>query len=447
MAARLHLHTPSDSANVLARVPFMPNAMLAVRRPIEYEPFSSAHWDDPYPVYRALREHSPVHWAPGAQLFCLSRHADVDYVLRHPELFSSRAMTAVMFENKRPELADVPSLLRLVVRGGVDASRFLQGPPDAIINADPPRHGELRGMVSRCFTPRSISAWEPRIRQLVNEFLVKLRAGEPFDVVAGLAVPLPVVVVTEMLGVEPEWRADFKRWAAGFITYATGAGRESRPMRQFFDILTEFRSYMRQLVEKRRREPREDLVSVLVDPTHEKLLDEEELFSFIHTLLLGGNETTTNLIGNAVAALLDHPDQLALVQSNPERIPGLVEETLRWESPVQFTLRTAVRDVEVADVCLPEGSNIALLLGAANRDERTFRDPDRFDVTRAPSPHRAFGFGIHTCLGAGLARLEARVALEEIVPLLPRMRRGDSRREFVDSLMMRGLARLPLVPR
>ncbi|WP_426752682.1 cytochrome P450 [Myxococcus sp. Y35] len=425
----------------------MSNALWAVRPQVEFEPFSSSHWDDPYPVYRALREQSPVHWAPKAKLFCLSRHADVDFVLRRPEQFSSRAMTAVMFENKRPALADVPSMLRLVLRGRVDVEKFFQGPPDAIINSDPPRHGELRGMVSRCFTPRAIAAWEPRIRQLVTEYLAPLRAGQPFDLVSGLSVPLPVVIVTEMLGVEPEWREDFKRWAAGFITYATGAGRESRSLREFFAILTEFRSYMRTLVEKRRREPREDLVSVLVDPAHAERLDEEELFSFIHTLLLGGNETTTNLIGNAAAALLDHPEQLALVLGAPERIPGLVEEALRWESPVQFTLRSAVEDVEVGGVCLPAGSSIALMLGAANRDERVFKEPDRFDVTRTPSPHRAFGFGIHHCLGAGLARLEARVALEELVPLLPGVRRADTRREYVDSLMMRGLTRLPLVPR
>ncbi len=425
----------------------MSNAQWGVRPRVEFEPFSSVHWEDPYPVYRALREHSPVHWAPHAKLFCVSRHADVDFVLRRPEQFSSRAMTAVMFENKRPELGDVPSLLRLVMRGRVDVQKFFQGPPDAIINADPPRHGGLRGMVSRCFTPRTIAAWEPRIRELVQEYLAPLRAGQPFDVVSGLAVPLPVVIVTEMLGVEPAWRADFKRWAAGFITYATGAGRDSRPMREFFDVLTEFRAYMRTLVEKRRREPTEDLVSVLVDPAQKEVLDDEELFSFIHTLLLGGNETTTNLIGNAVAALLDHPDQLALVQGAPEKIPGLVEEALRWESPVQFTLRSAVEDVDVGGVRLPAGSNLALLLGAANRDERAFTSPDTFDVTRTPSPHRAFGFGIHHCLGAGLARLEARVALEALVPLLPGVRRADARREYVDSLMMRGLARLPLVPR
>lgn len=236
----------------------MSNALWGVRPLVEFEPFSSVHWEDPYPVYRALREHSPVHWAPKAKLFCVSRHADVDFVLRRPEQFSSRAMTAVMFENKRPELGDVPSLLRLVVRGRVDVQKFFQGPPDAIINSDPPRHGALRGMVSRCFTPRTIASWEPRIRELVNECLAPLRAGQPFDVVSGLAVPLPVVIVTEMLGVEPEWRAEFKRWAAGFITYATGAGRDTRPMREFFDVLTEFRAYMRTLVEKRRREPKED---------------------------------------------------------------------------------------------------------------------------------------------------------------------------------------------
>lgn len=379
-------------------------------------------------------------------MFCLSRHADVEHVLRRPELFSSKAMTKVMFEDKRPGLADVPSLVRLIVRGRVDVKKFFQGPPEALINTDPPRHEELRGIISRCFTVRSVAAWEPRIREITRECLTRLRVDAPFDVVAELAGPLPVRVVTEMLGVEPEWRGEFKRCAAAFIAYATAAGRESRPMGEFFDVMADFRAYMRRLVALRRRAPRDDLISLLVDPSHGEILDEEGLFAFIYLLLLGGNETTTNLIGNAAAALLDHPEQLALVQAEPGRIAGLVEESLRWESPVQLTFRSTRSDVDVAGVRLPEGANIALLLGAANRDEHVFSEPDRFDVTRA-TPNRAFGLGIHHCLGAGLARLEAQVALEELVPALARMRRGGPRPRLVDSLMMRGLTQLQLVPR
>jgi cytochrome P450 len=204
--------------------------------------------------------------------------------------------------------------------------------------------------------------------------------------------------------------------------------------------------YLRGVIAERRRRPGDDLVSVIVaGQDGEATLSDLEVFQFALLLLVAGNETTTNLVGNAVQALLDHPDQLELVCESPALIPALVEEALRFDSPIQLLFRTATRDVEVAGVRIPAGAVVAPLLGAANRDERRFPDPDRFDVTRETQGHVAFGFGAHFCLGASLARLEAAAALGALVPHLPRLARADAGRPLVDSFLVRGVTRLELV--
>ena len=418
--------------------------------PIEYDPFSARWRSDPYPAYRELRDRAPVHWAPEAGVWCVSRHEDVLFVLKHPELFSSRAMFTMLMNGGQEEPPPLSwEVVRFVVlyalRTGMNPFSY----PKArnLIAEDPPVHEDLRDVVNRGFTPRRIADWEPRIREIVARQAAGLRAGGTFDVVADLAIPLPVTIIAEMLGVEPERRADFKRWSDAIIEAATGSGRVKPFDRAVLDTFCEFNAYLRKVIRRRRRMPADDLVStILARAPGGTSLSDVEVVIFVQLLLVAGNETTTNLIGNAVHALLDHPEQLERVYRDASLVPALVEEAVRYDAPVQMVFRKATRDVEVAGVRIPEGSVVAPLLGSANRDERRFAAPDAFDVTRDTRGHLGFGFGHHFCLGASLARLEAKAALEALVPELPRMQRRTAERELVDSFLVRGPARLELRP-
>jgi len=297
--------------------------------------------------------------------------------------------------------------------------------------------------VNRGFTPRQIADWEGRAREIVAGCVAKLHSGD-FDVVRDLAIPLPVTVIAEMLGIEPERRHDFKRWSDTVIDNATGAGRADPFGPVVLDAFAQMTTYVVRIARERRAQPADDLISQLVSIGGGEGLSPIELVQFVTLLLVAGNETTTNLIGNATAALLDHPDQLARVAADPSLLPGLVEEAVRFDSPVQLVFREALADAEIAGVRIPAGSIVVPLIGSANRDERRFPDPDRFDVVRNPQGHVGFGFGKHFCLGASLARLEAKVALEALVPELARMRRVEARVPRIDSFLVRGPSRLPL---
>jgi cytochrome P450 len=313
-----------------------------------------------------------------------------------------------------------------------------------LIAEDGERHTAMRNIVNRGFTPRRIAAWEGRAREIVAESMARLRAGGPFDLVEDLAIPLPVGIIAEMLGVEPTRLPDFKRWSDAMIDQATGAGRADPFTPRIMDAAVELLSYLRKIAEARRRHPADDLVSAIVaEQDGATALSIREVVQFAMLLLVAGNETTTNLIGNAVTALLDHPGELERVARDPSLVPGALEETLRYDPPVQILFRTATQDVELAGTRIPKGAYVAPLIGSANRDERRFPDPDRFDVTRDPQGHVAFGFGKHFCLGASLARLEARVALEALAPELPRLVR-EQPRELIDSFLVRGPRRLEL---
>jgi len=413
-----------------------------------YDPFAPDFWSNPYPAYRVLRDAAPVHRAPGSGAYCVSRYEDALAVLKQPESFSSRAMFTVMMNSGKegfpPLNWDVARFLLLFpLRLRMNPFAFQRA--RNLIADDPPVHGTLRNLVNRGFTPRRIAAWEPRIRELAAAQVDKLRRGQPFDVVHDLAIPLPVTIIAEMIGVEPERRLDFKRWSDAFIEGATGPGR-ARPFAPVFvDAILEFLVYLRSVVKRRRREPGDDLISaILAEEPGGSALSDIETLGFVQLLLVAGNETTTNLIGNAIQALLDHRDQLERVQRDVSLVPNVVEEVLRYEAPIQVVFRTATRDAEVSGTPIPAGSLVAVLLGSANRDERRFEDPDRFDVTRDPRGHLAFGFGEHFCLGSALARLEARAALEALVPELARLERTTAAREMVESFLVRGPRSLEL---
>ncbi len=418
--------------------------------PLAYEPFRPEHRADPYPRYRELRDAAPVHFAPEANVWCVSRYDDVQAVLRQDDVFSSRAMFMMLMNNGQEGMPRLSwPVLRFVARLFLRTrlNPFTFATARNLIAEDGERHRGLREIVNRGFTPRRIAAWEKRAREVVDTCLRDFDGRARFDLVAGLAIPLPVTIIAEMLGVEPERRADFKHWSDAIISNATGPGRATPYSDEFGTALIGLMRYVKRVARERRRAPAEDVISALVARQDgEEGLSDREVVQFIALLLVAGNETTTNLIGNATKALLRHPDALARVAADPSLVPRALEETLRFDAPIQLVFRLATREAQVAGTTIPAGAIVAALIGSANRDERRFPDPDRFDLDRDSQGHIAFGFGKHFCLGASLARLEARVALEALAPRLANLRLA-AEPEFVDSFLVRGPRRLELSAR
>ena len=393
------------------------------RSGIAYNPLAPRMARDPYPFYAELRARDPVHRSRLLDAWVFSRHADVDAILRDFRRFSSD-------QRKRD-----PRLRR--------RRRSLPMPEPTILVLDPPDHTRLRSLVNKAFTPRAVTALEARIRGMAGALL---DAADPagFDLMEALADPLPVMVIAEMLGVPPEDRAQFKTWSnqRARIIEPTVSGRELQIAQQASRSLD---AYFRTIIEARRSEPRDDIISALVHVEEAgDRLTEREMLGMLRLLLVAGNETTTNLIGNGVLALLRHPEQMRALRDDPGLIPTAVEELLRFDSPVQATLRLVLEDCEVNGFPLRRGDNAVLLNGAANHDPAAFDHPDRLDVRRGEVNHVAFGRGIHYCLGAPLARLEARVALEVLLERYAALRLLSDRPAFRQSIVLRGLDALPL---
>jgi cytochrome P450 len=412
---------------------------------LEFDPL--APMEDPYPVYRRLRDEAPVHHNAARRMWSVTRFDDVMHVLKTPEIFSSRAMFTMIMAGGREEMPPltfefIRFLWKIVTRVRLNPLEFFTA--RNLIAEDGERHSSMRAVVNRGFTPRQIASWEPRVRALVEECVAPLRRGEPFDVVSNLAIPVPVTIITEMLGIPSERFADFKRWSDHVIRMTTSADRDAlRFEPKNTDPILEFMATMRKLAQDRRANPRDDLISTIVaQQAGETALTNREVVQFVLLLLVAGNETTTNLIGNLTNALLEHPDQLRMVAADPRRIPELVDEGLRYDSPVQVVFRTALQDTEIRGVRIPKGDFVAVFLGSANRDERRFADPDRLDIDRDLQGFPGFGFGKHFCLGASLARLETRIAFEALVPELLRLERADSAIAHIDSFLVRGPKRL-----
>jgi len=416
---------------------------------IRYTPFSEEVRANPYPFYATLRQHAPVYFVEGLGAWAVARHEDVRFILSHPELFSSDAMRTMFISSKLgPDAAADPETAE---RMFAIASALPFTPEEMIqarnlISTDPPQHEAMRKIVSRGFTPRRIASYAERVRDVVDACMGTLRRGGAFDLVADLAIPVPTVIIAEMLGVEPERHADFKRWSDLVISQSTGSGRgRSFAETGYVEMIREFSHYLLSIIEARRRNPGDDLVTTLIVAQEEGgTLTPMEVVIFSLLLLVAGNETTTNLIGNAVNVLLDHPDQLGLVCNNRALLPNVIEEIVRYEGPIQFFFRRTCEEVTLAGTKLPANAIIMPLLGSANRDEAQFANPDVFDITRDASGHLGFGLGAHYCLGAALARLEARIAIEALLDELPHLRRRSPTIEYADSFLVRGPHRLEL---
>jgi len=388
---------------------------------MDFNPLSPEVTANPYPYYAELRNKAPVIWLEPFQSWALSRYADVDFALRNPQIFSSSVFTAEALGDLNP-VPEVPWILDM----------------------NPPDHTRLRKLANKGFAPRLIRALEPRVRAITQDLIGALRSQPESDLVATLSGPLPTIVIAEMLGVEPERRDDFKVWSDDVVR-ATSRPTDEAERTEVRESLVGLRTYFEQMIERRRTEPGEDVISALVQAEEERdMLSAAEILALAVLILVAGNETTTNLIGNAVLTLLDHPDELAKVRADRSLVPALVEEVLRYNSPVQVIFRRTAQDVELEGGKIPAGQNVFLLLGSANRDERQFPEPDHFDVARNPQDHVAFGYGIHYCLGAPLARLEGRSALQALLFDCPPFRLAVERVAPIASLIVRGPQTLPL---
>jgi cytochrome P450 len=383
---------------------------------MQYNPFSAEAKADPYPFYAELRRDHPVYeFGP---FHMVSRYEDVLHVMKNHGLFSSTGMGETHVSGR---------------------------PVKTVVNTDPPDHTRLRNLVNRAFTPRMIADLEPRIREITSSLLDNVCEKGEMDLVADLAIPLPVTVIAEMLGVEPERQQDFKRWSDLVVAQVGFQGVFSTEERAEIEAeLQGFMEYFANAIEERRGNPKGDMISALVT-AHEQddALTSDEVLGFTAILLIAGNETTTNLLGNGMLALMKNPEQLDRVMADRSLIPNLVEETLRYDAPVQMLFRKTMAACEIAGVKIPEGAMVVPIFASANRDEQRYPEADRFDVTRDAGGHVAFGHGIHFCLGAPLARLEARIAFEAMFERLGKLRTAGAV-ERVDSFFLRGLSRMPL---
>jgi cytochrome P450 len=356
---------------------------------VSFDPFAPDVIADPYPHYRVLLDGAEPHHSQARDLWVLSRYEHVRSAARAHDRLSSAE--------------------------GIAYARFAL---PMMITLDPPDHTRLRRVVSRDFTPRAIESWRGMVERIVEGLVDDALARRHVDLATLACAPLPIMAIASVMGIPSEDHAEFKQWSDGVVEgfkLADEANLNAESTERILASIRSLHAYFHALFEARRQQPRDDLVSTLMTPKDGEALSADELFWFCFLLLVAGNETTTNLLGNLLLALLSEPSQLAQLRQRPELIPSAVEEGLRYDPPLQGFFRTATAPYRVASTDIPEGERVLLLFAAANRDPRQWTEPDRFDVTRQPGDHLAFGSGIHFCLGAPLARLEVASFLRHLL--------------------------------
>jgi cytochrome P450 len=391
-----------------------------------FNPFDADFRANPYPHFPALLDGPPRQLNLFMPTTLIARYDDVVAVLHDYERFTGR----------RPE---VPFRERIDPFGGAPT----------ILTADPPVHSRLRKLVSKAFTPRRVRELEPRVREITTDLLRGATESTELEAMAALANPLPVIVIAELLGVRAGDHAQFKQWSNDMIS-SFGQEMATGPSPAGIAAKDELRRYLAEAIKQRRTDPADDLISALIAARDESdALGEDELLAFVVLLLLAGNETTTNLIGNGLLALALHPEQQQRLRENRALIPKAIEEMLRYDPPVQMTVRIPTATTNVGGTELAAGSLAFVLLAAANRDPAHFPHPENFDVGREPNEHVSFGEGIHFCLGAPLARLEGAVAIEAMLEKFPRLRlvNPSAKLEYRGSMALRGLSELRLSAR
>jgi len=396
---------------------------------IGFNPLDPKKLDNPYPFYHQLRDRDPVHKSRVGP-WIISRYADAVEVLQDKRLSSDLRNSALW-----------PRMYKLRLKSGRTQDE-IDNPE--MLHSDPPRHTRLRGLVGQAFTPTSIGALAPRVEHIVNGLLDKAAKSGTIDLITTLAQPLPITVIAEMLGIAPEDHDRFRHWSReilrgygypNLLDYKAGLVAER-----------EFEAYLSKIIEKRRHDPQDDLITALVQAEAEgDRLSIHELFSICTLLLVGGNETTGSFIGNAILALLQNPDQLQQLRNDPSLIDSAVEELLRYDGPIVVDGRFATEPFEFKGKQIKKGQTLLLLVGAINRDPARFENPDQLDVRRDNNKHLAFGRGIHYCLGAALARLETSIVLRVLIERFPNIQldtKGVKR--MAGNWGLRGLLKLPV---
>lgn len=384
---------------------------------VVYDPYDYAIHEDPYPVYAWLRAQAPVYYNPERNFYALSRYHDVREALQDWQTFSSQGGVALEGSGKAPPM---------------------------IIAMDPPRQMRLRRIISAAFTPRRVAEMEPRVRELAQQLLTPLLDRQEFDFIDDFSGKLPMAVIAHMLGV-PETDHDMLR--AWSDTLLHREPNDPRVTPAGVEAAGNLVRYFAEAAEERHRRPGKDLLSALLEAEVEgERLSREEVLGFCFLLSIAGNETTTKMLGNAVDLFYRHPDQRLRLVREPSRLADALEEVLRFEPSTQALARLVTTEVTLHGVTLPAGARVLLLIGSANRDETAIERAGEFDAFRPPAAHLSFGIGTHFCMGASLARLEGRVALEEILRAMPDYDLDYSRAERVHSTNVRGYAHLPMAP-
>lgn len=395
--------------------------------------FSEEILQDPYPTYARLHEEGPIHYVEVAgkwAVWSIFSHAECASIAKDARLSAKRAQQMLLplplsRQNEFSELARMLSLW--------------------LIFMDPPEHSRLRKLLNKGFSLAAVESLRPQVEAIVSQMLSSLKPGSEVDLMSEFAHPLPVQIILEMLGIPGQLRDTFADWSRAIAAFRGNPNRTVEDAKGAQDALVGLTEFFRKTVADRRRNKGNDLISLLIDIEEEgEALTEEELYAQCIALLFAGHETTRNLIGNGVYTLLKNPGQMAELQQHPELIRSAVEEFLRYESPVQFTARVLKEDMEICGQPIRKGWTVQCMLGAANRDPKQFKEPDRLDLKRLNNQHLAFGAGVHACIGAQLARLEGQIAISNLVQRFPNMKLQGPRPEWAPTFGLRGLQSLSL---
>ena len=395
--------------------------------------FSDDVLQDPYPTYARLHEEGPLHYVDvGGKwaVWAVFSHAECSAIAKDPRLSAKRAkqMLLSLPLSKQAEFSQLAHYLSLW-----------------LIFMDPPEHTRLRKLLNKGFSAAAVEGLRPQAEAIVQRMLDRLHGTSEFDLMSEFANPMPVRIISELLGVPEALHGTFVKTSRAIAVFRGNPNRTVEEARAAEDALIELTEFFRKTVAERRKNKGTDLISLLIDIEEGgDVLTEEELYAQCVSLLFAGHETTRNLIGNGMYALLRNPDQLAELREKPEMIRSAVEELLRFESPVQFTARVLKEDIEVCGQKIPKGWTILCMLGAANRDPKQFEQPDRLDLGRLNNQHLAFSAGIHFCIGAQLARLEGQVAIQKLVQTFPNMKLATARPQWASTFGFRGLTTLPV---
>ncbi len=387
--------------------------------------------ENPYPIYRDMREHDPVYWDVSLDRWFLTRYADVQTLLNHPQARAEKFK--IDSSSLPPEVqGDVGMLYRLLSQ--------------QMLFRDPPEQTRLRGLAAKSFTPRVIETIRTRIHQITHELLDQVQAQGQMELMSDFAFHLPAIVIAELLGVPPGDRDRFKIWSDDLITFLGTFYTTWEEIAVIGASLKGLVLYLQGIVDEARLNPQDNLLGALVLAEEQgDRLNAEELLANVVLLLAAGHETTTNLIGNGMLALLQNRDQWEKLKSDPSLLPGTVEELLRYDSPVQIAVRYAGTDMEIGGTQIASGQIVQAYLGAANRDPLVFASPDRLDITRQGTRHLSFGYGPHYCLGAALARMEAQIAIGALMERMPNMQLASEDLHWKVNFAIRGLEALPVM--